>query len=300
MTTVQKGNISGIGAIFLWSILALLTLLTKKIPPFQLTFMAFSVAFIFAFAFWIRAKEGIKNYVKLPLKVWLVGIYGLFGYHFCYFLALKSAPALQANLLNYLWPLLIVLLSAFLPKEHLRWYHILGASLGFLGAFILLGYEAMAFGSAYISGYLLAVLCAFIWSSYSVLSRYFGEVPTLSVGSFLGGSAILSLVAHCVFEQTYVPSYSEMFATIALGCGPVGLAFFMWDYGMKKGDIKLIGSLSYVTPLLSTMMLMLFGQAEPSKSIWIACVLIVIGSAISSLHFFKELFLKLKTRNQPL
>jgi len=301
MNCVQKGNMAGIVAILLWATLALFTVFTNRIPPFELAFITFSIAFIIGLLLWIKEGRGILVHLKLPWKVWCVGIYGLFGYHFFYFLALKSAPALEANLINYLWPLLIVLLSAWLPHEKLRWFHIVGALLGFGGAFVLLGFgKEIALSSHYTHGYMYALLCAFIWSSYSVLSRYFGSIPTLSVGGFCGASALLSLVAHLLFEQTYIPTLEELLAAIGLGLGPVGVAFFVWDYGMKQGDIKLIGSLSYATPLLSTLMLILFGRSSPNSVIWLACSLIVLGSIISSLPFFKGLWQKINTRNRPL
>lgn len=301
MNRVQKGNIAGIVAILLWSTLALFTVFTNRIPPFQLTFIAFSVAFIIGLLLWIKEGSGIMVHLKLPWKVWFVGIYGLFGYHFFYFLALKSAPVLEANLINYLWPLLIVLLSAWLPNEKLRWFHIVGALLGFLGALVLIGFgKEIAFSSQYTQGYMYALMCAFIWGSYSVLSRYFGSIPTLSVGGFCGASALLSIVAHLLFEQTYLPTLAELLAAIGLGLGPVGVAFFVWDYGMKQGDIKFIGSLSYATPLLSTLMLVLFGRSSPNSAIWLACSLIVLGSIVSSLPFFKGLWQKISTRNRPL
>jgi len=289
MSIVQKGNIAGVVAIILWYTLALFTVLTSKIPPFQLTAMAFSVAFFIGLGLWIKEGKGILIHLKLPLEVWALGIYGLFGYHFFYFMAIKNAPPLEANLINYLWPLLIVLFSAFLPYEKLRWFHIVGAILGFMGAILLIGFgEEVGFSLLHVKGYIYALVCAFIWSSYSVLSRYFGTIPTSSVGAFCGVTALLSLCAHMVFEQIHIPSMQESLAALALGIGPVGIAFFVWDFGMKRGDIKFIGSLSYATPLLSTWLLILFGRSATTPSIWIACALIVCGSLISSLGFFRS------------
>lgn len=296
----RKGNIAGILAIILWSTLALFTVSTGKIPPFQLTFMAFSIAFFIGVVGWLKQGGNVLHYLRLPLRVWALGIYGLFGYHFFYFLALKTAPSLEANLINYLWPLLIVLLSAFLRNETLRWFHIVGALLGFLGAFLLIGSEGIAFSSEYAQGYMYALICAFVWSSYSVLSPYFGEVPTLAVGGFCGVSALLSLGAHLLFEETIVPTFTEVLAVLGLGLGPTGIAFFVWDYAMKKGDIKLIGALSYATPLLSTLLLVVFGRSSPSQMVWFASLLIVFGSVVSVLPFFKALFKKINRRNPPL
>ncbi len=283
MSELKKGNAAGFVAIMLWSTLALFTVTTGAIPPFQLTFMTFFIAFFIALAYrFITTKRFFLSH-SVPLKVWALGIYGLFGYHFFYFLALKSAPALEANLINYLWPLLIVLFSALLPKEHLRWFHSAGALFGFLGAFLLLSARGLSFSSEYANGYVFAFLCALIWSSYSVLSRYFGQVPTSVVGDFCGVTALLSLGAHIFFETFYMPTPTELCAVIGLGIGPVGIAFFVWDYGMKKGDIKFIGALSYATPLLSTLLLVASGQTKPHTMIWVACGLIILGSLISSL-----------------
>lgn len=301
MNIVQKGNMAGILAIILWSTLALFTVLTSKIPPFQLTAMAFSVSFLIGLGLWIKEGKGIFVHLQLPLKVWALGIYGLFGYHFFYFMAIKNAPALEANLINYLWPLLIVLLSAFLPHEKLRWFHVVGAILGFMGAILLIGVgKEVGFSLLHVKGYVYALICAVIWSSYSVMSRYFGEIPTSSIGAFCGATALLSFGAHIVFEQTYIPTTQEFLATLALGIGPVGMAFFVWDFGMKKGDIKLIGSLSYATPLCSTLLLILFRLSTPNEVVYWACLLIVLGSIISSLPFFKESIQRFKIRNQRL
>ena len=299
MNIIQKGNLAGIVAIILWSTLALFTVLTNKIPPFQLTAMSFSVAFLIGLGLWIKEGKGILIHLQLPLKVWILGIYGLFGYHFFYFMAIKNAPPLEANLINYLWPLLIVLFSAFLPHEKLRWFHVVGAILGFMGAILLIGFgKEVGFSPLHVKGYAYALICALIWSSYSVLSRYFGEIPTSSIGAFCGVTALLSLGAHMIFEQTHIPSTQEFLATLALGIGPAGMAFFVWDFGMKRGDIKRIGSLSYATPLLSTLLLILFGLSTPNGTIYWACLLIVLGSIVSSLPLFKESIKRFRTRNQ--
>ncbi len=283
MNEVQKGNLAGLIAIVLWSTLALFTVLTKNIPPFKLLFMVFFLAYSVALIYRrIKTKRFSLAY-RPPLKVWILGIYGLFGYHLCYFLALKNAPALEANLINYLWPLLIVLFSAFLPHEKLKWFHVVGVACGFLGVLVLLNVHEAHFAWEYAKGYFFAFLCAFIWSSYSVLSCYFGNVPTSVIGDFCGVTALLSLIAHGLFESHYIPTFNEFLAVVGLGLGPIGLAFFVWDYAMKKGDIKLIGTFAYMTPLLSTLLLVLFHQAQPHATIWIACGLIMLGSFISSL-----------------
>lgn len=290
---MKRGNLFGIIAILLWSTLASLGVLASRIPPFQLTSMAFFVAFIIGLVIWKREKKGILIHLKHPLKVWIVGISGLFGYHFFYFLAIQNAPVIEANLINYLWPLFIVLFSSFLPNEKLRWFHIIGISLGLVGVFFLVSKGgSLNFELQYINGYMYAFIAALTWGAYSVISRFFAHIPTSAVGAFCGATAILSLLCHLSFETTLIPTMQEILVIIAIGLAPVGGAFYVWDYGVKNGDIQLLGSMSYFTPLLSTFLLIFLGLSNPNSTIWIACSLIVLGSIISSLPLFKKLYNK--------
>ncbi len=296
MQQSTKGNIFGILAILLWSTLASTTVLAGKIPPFQLVSMSFFVAFFIGLALWKKEGRGIWVHLKLPVKNWIIGIIGLFGYHFFYFLALQNAPALEANLINYLWPLFIVLFSAFLPGVKLRWFHIAGVLFGLFGVIVLVSAgKGFDFNMGYAKGYFYAFLCALSWSSYSVLSKYFGKVPVSSVGAFCGATAILALIFHLIFEPTVIPDFKNLLAIIVLGLGPVGGAFFLWDFGVKNGDIQMLGTFSYATPLLSTILLVVFGLAKPNSYIWTACLFIVLGSVIASYPLFKKFF---TARNQ--
>ena len=194
---------------------------------------------------------------KIPPQVWLIGIAGLFGYHFFYFTALRNAPAVEASLIAYLWPLLIVLGSALMPGERLRWYHVAGALLGLAGTFLIITDGGrMAFESRYAFGYAMAGVCALLWSGYSLLSRRFHSVPTSTVTWFCAATAALSLACHLALEQTVLPSGAgEWLAVVGLGLMPVGAAFYAWDHGVKQGNIQVLGAASYAAPLLSTLIL---------------------------------------------
>jgi drug/metabolite transporter (DMT)-like permease len=267
----------------LWSTLALATTLTGAVPPFLMVGLTFSVAALLMAAKWIASDEAILAKLVWPAPVWALGVYGLFGYHALYFLALKSAPAVEANLVNYLWPLLIVLFSALLPGERLRWFHVAGAVLGLAGAALLtLGGGTLALSWDFALGYGAALGCALVWSSYSVLSRRFGEVPSDSVGGFCAATAILGFAAHFAFETTLWPQGWQWAAVLALGLGPVGLAFYLWDHGMKRGDIRALGALSYATPLLSTVLLILFGGGTLTWQVAAAAALIVGGALLAA------------------
>ena len=210
---------------------------------------------------------------------------GLFGYHALYFAALRAAPPAEASLIAYLWPLLIVLFSSLLPGETLAPRHVVGAVLGFAGV-VLLGWNragGMSFDWGALPGYGLALGCAFVWSGYSVLSRRFGEVSTDAVVGFCVATALLSLACHIAFETTRWPeSGGAWLAILGLGLGPVGAAFYLWDAGVKHGDIKLLGVASYAAPVLSTLFLVIAGVDAATPVLALACLLIVAGAVAAS------------------
>jgi drug/metabolite transporter (DMT)-like permease len=279
----RGATLVGTAALLPWAALALLTTTTGAVPPFQLTALTFALAFGLAAAKWTVFRESPAAYLRQPVPVWLVGVGGLFGYHALYFLALKAAPPVEVSLIAYLWPLLIVLFSALLPGERLGWWHVVGALAGLLGTVLLVTDGGrVAFRAENALGYAAALGCALVWSSYSVASRRFGQVPSDVVGGFCGATAVLALLCHLAFETWTRPSGGEWLAILGLGLGPVGVAFFVWDHGMKHGDIKALGALSYATPLVSTLLLVLFGKAAPSPLIGAACLLVVGGAALAS------------------
>jgi drug/metabolite transporter (DMT)-like permease len=189
---------------------------------------------------------------------------------------------------NYLWPLLIVLLSAPLAprneQERLGWPHLVGALLGFAGVAMLAISRGVSFDSVYALGYLLALGCAFAWSLYSVLSRRFGETPTDAIASFCAAAAVLSLLCHLLFEQTVWPaSPTAWFAVLALGIGPTGGAFYLWDHAVKRGDIRALGALSYAAPILSTALLIVCGFAQPTSTLLLAASLVTAGAVLATI-----------------
>ncbi len=281
--TLSPATLTGLGAVALWSLLGLLTAGTGAIPPFQLTAMAFSLASGVGVLMILRTGVGF-GVLRQPWDVWALGLYGLFGYHALYFTSQKLAPPAEAGLINSLWPLLIVLLSGLLPGERLQARHIIGAILGFGGIVVLaLGRGELGFSPSASTGYAAALGCALVWSTYSVLSRFHSGVPSEVVTGFCAVTALLSLLCHLLFETTVWPaSFSVWFCVVAMGLGPAGAAFFLWDHGIKRGDIRLLGTASYATPVASTFLLVLFGYAQAHWSLGVACLLIVGGAVVAS------------------
>ncbi|MCO5131688.1 MAG: EamA family transporter [Xanthobacteraceae bacterium] len=287
--TSRNATLIGLTAIVMWSLLAVLTVATGRIPAFQLAAMTFAVGGLVGSAT-VLLRGGAARASRLPAIAWAVGIGGLFGYHALYFLSLRLAPPAEAGLLNYLWPLLIVLFSALLPGERLARHHVVGALLGLAGTVLLFaGNTGVQYTPAQIPGFVAAFVAAFVWAAYSVLSRKLKAVPTDAVAGFCLATALLAAIVHLGAETTVWPeSALQWLAILLLGLGPVGAAFFAWDVGMKHGEIRVIGAASYATPLLSTGFLIVAGYAQATMAIALAALLIAGGGLIAAKDLFRR------------
>ena len=274
--------------IFLWSFLAYLGSRLTHVPPFLLVGIALCTSGVLGL---IKIREW-----RVPLKTYLVGIGGIFGYHFLYFTAFQYAPPIETSLINYLWPLLIVVLSPlYLRGYSLRSYHLFGALLGSSGAGLIAtgGHFTLDLANVVpnaLTGYLFAAAAAFTWASYSLLTKRLPPFPSGAVGGFCLGSGFLSLGIY--FQSSTLLgaalTLQDWILLILLGAGPMGLAFFTWDATLKRGDPRIIGSLAYLTPLLSTFFLIVLGGQKLSWVSGVAMVLIVSGAVTGSLDLLRS------------
>lgn len=268
-----------LAAILIWSTLALAGAGLQKVPPFILLATAFTVSGLVALVRW-RAW-------RVPLKVLVVGVAGIFGYHFLYFRAFAHAPAVEVNLINYLWPLLIVALSPLLlPGYRLTWRHIAGALLGLGGAALIATGGKFGLQTRYLIGYLLAAATALTWALYSLLTKRLPQFPTETVGVFCLLSGLVAWIGHFStggsLADLVALTPGAWLVLILVGLGPMGAAFYFWDAALKRGDPRTIGSLAYLTPLLSTLNLILFGGQRLTWVAGGAMVLIVGGAVVGS------------------
>jgi drug/metabolite transporter (DMT)-like permease len=280
--TSARATFIGFLAIASWALLALFTVWSAPVPPFLLNTICFSIGGTLGLIYTWRT-TGLRRLAMIPLRLYVFGTLGLFGYHALYFSALRTAPAAEAGLIAYLWPLLIVVGSGLLPGETVRRGHLLGGLVGFTGAALIITGGGLGLKWEFLPGYMLALMCALTWSSYSVLSRLVGDTPTQSVAIFCLASAALSWPLHLIFEETVLPAdIRGWLAVLLLGIGPVGLAFFVWDIGVKRGDIQLLGAASYAAPLLSTVVLVAVGAAPFTTTLAVAALLVTSGAALAA------------------
>jgi drug/metabolite transporter (DMT)-like permease len=271
----MTANLLALGAIALWATLATLGVSLSHLPPFLLTGLALLIGSVVALPL---SRFDIRQW-RVPPGTLLLGVYGLFGYHFLLFTAFQHAPPVQANLVNYLWPLgIVVMAPLFLPGVRLAGAHLLAALLGFAGAaLVILGGRDLTGGLAW--GYLPALGAAFAWASYSLLTKRVAAFPTAAIGLFGLVSGVLSLLCHRLLEPAVSLSTQDWALVTLMGLGPLGAAFFLWDAALKRGDPRQIGILSFLTPLLSTLLLVLVRGERPGATVLLAGALI-IGAAV--------------------
>lgn len=274
----MKSDLYALSAIALWSVLALLGIELAHVPPFLLTGIALLIGSLIA----LPLSQFRLSAWRVPLSTLMLGVYGLFGFHLLLFIALRHAPVVEANLINYLWPLGMVLLApVILPGIRFRWSHLGAAMVGFAGAAMaILGRDTTASVSdiEFHPGYLFALASAFVWSTYSLGTRRVAPFRNAAVGGFAALSGLLSLICHIVLEQAITLTTKDVLLIAVLGAGPLGGAFFLWDAALKAGDPRRIAVFSFLTPLLSTLVLVIATGQSISPNIVVAAMLI-LGAA---------------------
>lgn len=271
MQGMQTSKLLALGAIVLWASLAMLGVRLAHLPPFWLTGVALLMGSVIALPL---SRFDLSQW-RIPLRTLALGVYGLFGFHFLLFIALRHAPPVQANLVNYLWPLgMVVLAPLFLPGMRLRLRQVLAALLGFAGAALaIVGGQSIEGGLAW--GYAPALASALVWASYSLLTQRVPPFPTSAIGLFAMVSGALSLLCHALLEPAAQVNAQDWPWLVLMGLGPLGAAFYLWDAALKRGNAQQIGLLSFLTPLLSTLILLWHRGEAISASVAVAAAMIV-------------------------
>jgi drug/metabolite transporter (DMT)-like permease len=279
------GLLLALFTILLWSTLILLSVGVAHLPVFLCTGVALCIGGLVGL---VRVRDW-----RVPPRTFAMGVGGIFGAHALFFTALRHAPTVEVNLLQYLWPLLIVLLSPlYLKSSRLGAHHLLGGLLGLAGAVLVISGGRLRPDLAHLPGYFLALCTAFVWASYSLLTKRVRPFPTGAVGGFCLASGVLSLGLYALGRLGHpapppVIRPVDWLFMVLTGLGPMGLAFYSWDASMKRGDPRVIGALAYLTPLLSTLTLVLLGGRRLTALTGCAMGLIIAGAVVGSWGVFQ-------------
>jgi drug/metabolite transporter (DMT)-like permease len=267
-------------SVLLWASVATLSSFMIHLPPFYVLGISFLIGSLPAF---FKVKKMFPHW-----KIILWGVTGYFGYHFCLFYSFRFAPVIEANLINYLWPVLMILLTPLFFVDHkLKIHHFIGAIISIMGCILLvLNNGAKETRTESLKGYTLALLAAIVWPLYSIVKKKMGEISVWSIGSFCFFTGLLCFTTHLVIEPRVVLQWHDFWKMVLLGLGPFGLAFYTWDLALKLGDSRVIGSLAYLTPALSTLGLIIFAGKEMMPSTFAAMILIILGASTGLLDIY--------------
>jgi drug/metabolite transporter (DMT)-like permease len=267
-------------AIPLWAMWPSLALRTTAVPPLETLTLAFLCGSISFKALQMSAAEAAPD----PQRSWrawipaLVYAGALSGGDVCFLLALHRIPAAQANLLVYLWPVMIVVMGAAVGLFRLRARQIFGLLLGFTGAAILIwdGHVSLAAG-----GIVLALLSGALWAGYCVFRLLWKEPTGNLLARGCAISTVLCALLHLLFEPTVVPAAGAVAAIATAGFIALGVGNFVWDLGFRRGDGHLLAVMAYATPLCSALLLTGLGAALLTWNLLIGALVIVFAGLLS-------------------
>ncbi len=282
--TVKRATYMGLGALTMWTVEPLLISEVNSLPIFEVLAIIFFSSFLLT-AFRLTRKKRWHTVLKQPGFVWLAGLTGICLSDFAYIYGAQYAPIAHVDLIDYLWPCLVVAFTSMLPKERFSAQHIIGAVLGLVGITVLVSNEVSqnGFNFNYCIGYLLALFGALLWGGYSAFSRYNKHLPTEMIGMYCGLGGVLCLLLHLKFETFVMPTMTEGSLAVLTGISGAGIAYQLWDYGVKFGNVYLLSSITYIARIIAMALLVMFGKEPLTLSLVIACGLASLGVFISSL-----------------
>ena len=265
-------------AIPLWATWPCLAIRTFEIPPLEFLAMMFLVGWLVLASLHRPTKTGIDRLSKrswLPAAAFAVS---LSGGDIAFIAATHRIPAAQANLISYLWPVMIVVFGAAIGLFRLRLRHIIGLGLGFSGAVILIWDGRISIS---LSGIGLALLNGAFWAGYCILRLAWKKPAENVLARGCAISALLCASLHVFLEPTLIPSLGGLVATAAAGILPLALGNFVWDQGFRRGDSQLLAVMAYATPLCSALLLAALGVALFTWNLFVGAVVIVLAGVIS-------------------
>lgn len=265
--------------ILLWASLAALTSRITSVSPLVLVGLVLFFCGAGALPFW-------RQWRARPIT-WLVTVAALLFYHLLLFMSFRHAPVLEANLINYLWPLFIILFTPLLlPGHPLHTRHLLAGALGLAGSILVMVNGELQLQVAYLPGYLLALGAAIIWGAYSVLSRRLPPAPAVVTAAACLPAGLLALLLALWLEGPLpleqIPA-GDWWLILGLALGPMGAAFVTWYLALRDGDPRRIGALAYLTPLLSTLLLVLLNGEQLTPRHLLAGAFIMGGALLGML-----------------
>lgn len=276
-TSVRHTSLGAL-AILSWGTLGALGALSATLPPHLVLTFCFAIA---AAMGWLICRLTGRTPARLPDRRVAMFAGLLAAYHLVYLEAFHHADPIPVSLINYLWPACLIILGNLFFRLHSGWPGYLGAALGFVGVGVLVGKDGLILQASEVTGYALALTGAVLWALFSNLRRHeqFDAIASLTTICF--GASLLCGAWWAATDAHWPDLTAGDFGVIlALGVGPAGGAFFLWDLGMRQGHAALLGILGYSAPVLSTLLMLGLGMGAPGWEIFVAIGFITLGGAV--------------------
>lgn len=276
------------GAILCWASLPAATGSgLAELATEELMFFSFTSAAVFLYTKDILLTRSFTLFIP-NLKGMLLGVWGIFIYHYVYYMALSRAPLAEGAILATTWAFWIVVISSVILFRKLKPSILITALVGMVGAGLVISSgKDLSFNSEYMQGYLLALACGLIWSSFSVALSHI-KMKREPMTTFTIVAAILSALLYLLTMPHEVPSLKALCAAIYLGCIPLGLSFFLWNRAVTKGNMVIIGFLSYLTPPLSVLLVALVHGKTVSPQVLVGMTVIIVASIVGRFSLAKS------------
>lgn len=290
---IDRATMFGFTAILLWSAtVALARSISEKVGPSTAGASVFLTGGLLLLGKLFLKDRSIHRLRKLP-RAYLLGCGALFFiYAAALFWALGLAQnrqqSIEVGLVNYLWPTLTILFSLSILTNRANLWLIPGTLLAFTGVFIVLTQDSsISFSSFSINllrnpvAYGLGLVAAISWALYSNLTRRLCASDSVgAVPLFVMAAGLMFLTIRLLFPEENSWGIRVAIEVALLGL-VTALAYVFWDIAMRKGDVVLAASCSYLTPFLSTVFACIYLQVMPGISLWLGCLLIIGGSFLS-------------------
>ncbi len=289
----RDSTILGLLSILFWStVIAFSRILSEQLGILTSACYLYYIGSLLGCIYLIAKKKSARSLLDFPKK-YLFGCGALFViYSVCIYLAIGLASGrqqvLEIGIINYLWPSLTLVLSIPILNKHAKPFLYPGIILALSGVFIATTQNSSLswnvfrenLGLNYIP-YILAFIASISWGLYNNLSRKWGETSeTSAVPLFLLGTALVltiirfsqNEVTHWTFRGIMELTYMAIFPTF--------LGYVFWDIAMRKGRLILLNSLSYLIPLISTLISCLYLKVGIGLPLLVACVLVIAGAVV--------------------
>jgi drug/metabolite transporter (DMT)-like permease len=292
-----KATIIGQLALFIWAMSVCGIVVLKDIPAFEILSVLFFSGLI-ASSVMNTIYGNWKVVTTHPKYVLLAGIVGIIGNDIFYIFAFKYAPAAHVDLIALSWPMIVLILASIFLNESIKFHHIFACIIAFLGIYTLLVAESGigVFDEEYLFGYLCALTSAILWAIYVIISRKYIKCTPELFAVYCGIGSAFAISMHFIFEVTVIPTSNQLVILIFMGITTHSIAYYGWDFAIKKGHFKLLNILSYGNPIVSVMGLVFFGFAELTDELFIAMIMVFIAGIISGWKIDKKPKLVLQSK----